>query len=247
MRWWFVVAMLGACENPSDFPGPPGELRWSTMEVVVHRGTLDGTTYQVELPRGLASSEKIVDRTATFNMGSLTVVIELDQEARPIDYIVGDNEPRTLRDDGWSATEKNGSSSLNYVYVDEGGILCRATVLLPVEGESARVGQICASMKPTSALANPLTYPDGLAPSKVRTVMCHLALHHVRELEPVAKPGKKKKTKEQRAAEEKRALDLEAEYTARQTRCERQRWTSGQINCLTQVASLDEARACVPW
>lgn len=239
MRWWLSAVTLVACESASDFPSTPTEIPWHTRELATVRGTLDGTTYQVDIPRG--AQETVVGRTATFTIPGLTVTIELDQEARtPDDFPQFD---KTLRDDGWSGGYAG--SELNYVYVDDGGLACTAASGIPTNETIERMRRICGSLRATSALANPAPYPAGLSPREVRAAMCQLAMQHVRALEPA--PSKKKKpTKEQRAAEALRAEELDAAYSARRTRCERHRWTTAQLNCVQGALREAEARLCIP-
>lgn len=239
MRWW-LIAVLGACESTADFPAPPTEIQWHTLELALHRGTLDGTTYEVEVPRG--AQESTVARTTTFALDGLRVSIELDQEARSPDEFR--EYYKTMRDDGWSGSYA--STAASYVYVDDGGILCTASVTSSTSEQMSRLRRICASLRVTSPLANPAPYPAGLSPREVRASMCQIAMHHVRALEPAPARTKKRKTKAQLAAEAKTVEELDAAYADRQARCVRQRWSAQQTQCLVQLGSVEEATNCVP-
>ena len=259
MRLVVVLVALAACEDKSDFPAEPSPIAWHAIPRVAQTGTLDGTGFRIDVPRG-ATSRPLGTPETIFESNGLTVTVRVEQEAvdpgsagARVGVVVVVS--KDVRPDRWLIVYDEGKSTYSEVYVGDGAVTCNAQAngdgaAWPAERTAALVA-ICKSLVATTPLGNPMVYPTGVSPHELRASACRTALEQLAMIEgdvaaAVGRPPRGRKlTKAQLADRAAADAARAAAYARRQTTCEKMRWSRETFQCLFE-RGLEQAKTCAP-
>lgn len=246
------TVMLVACESAEDFPGPPQPLSWQSVPLERRTGTLDGTGYAIELPRGIGEQPGSLGET-TFTFGSdLTVRLRVEPDPPLMGEILAASTSETQgvlttreqREDGWLVSWNGGREVYSHTYVGEGALECGASVRMDNHSDAlaARALAMCKSLVATTPLANPAT--GDMTRRKMRAMTCRVAAESLYALRPA--PAKKKRLTRAQAAERDRKEA--AERATLEARCMNERWPAETAQCIVALDSLDDLTRCdIKW